>query len=77
MMNILFPILVKCMSGIQSNKPYCDITVVATRVTKEKKIRSPDPMMCTINHAVQDSFGAMLSIYFHSICLFIINLVSS
>ena len=35
--DILLPISIKCTVGIQCNKPYCDITVVATPVTKEKQ----------------------------------------
>ena len=37
MMAILLPILIKCTVRIKCNKPYCDITVVAPRVTKEKQ----------------------------------------
>ena len=37
MMDILLSILIKCMAGILGNKPYCDITVVVTRVTTEKQ----------------------------------------
>ena len=33
--NMLLPILSKCTVEILCNKPYCDITMVATRVTKE------------------------------------------
>ena len=36
-MDILLPILIKCTVGIECNNPYCDITVVATPVTKEKQ----------------------------------------
>ena len=36
-MAILLPILIRCTVGIMCNKSNCDITVVATRVTKEKQ----------------------------------------
>ena len=36
-MAILLPILIKCTVSFLCNKPYCYITVVATRVTKQKR----------------------------------------
>ena len=33
-MDIVLPNLIKNMAGIKCNDPYCDITVVPTRLTK-------------------------------------------
>ena len=47
-MDILFPSLIKCTDGIQYNKPYCDITVVATPVTKEKLLSHLTPRCANV-----------------------------
>ena len=36
-MDIMLPILIKCTIGILCNNPYCDVTVIAPPVTKEKQ----------------------------------------
>ena len=37
MMDNLLLLFIKCAVGIRCDKPYCDITEIATRVTKEKQ----------------------------------------
>ena len=77
-MNMLLPIFIKCTVGVQCNKPYCDITLVATRVTKEKQLGHLTPRCAHVAMLKPgDSFGIILSIQIDSICLLIISLVSS
>ena len=74
--DILLPSLMTCMAGIWYNKPYCDITVVATRVIKEKQSGGHLAPRCSYT-CNQDTLGDNFErLHIDSFSSSIINLVS-